>query len=300
MRIVIALGGNALLKRGEVLSAENQRRNMREAADALARACDGHEVAVVHGNGPQVGLLALEADAYKAVPPYPLDMLGAESQGMIGYVVAQELRNARPERPIVAVLTQTLVDPADLAFTQPSKPIGPVYSRLEAEALREQHGWEFAPDTNGVRRVVASPLPVEIVELPVIEQLVANGSVVVCAGGGGIPVMRESNGAFAGVEAVVDKDLAAALLAQQLDADKLVILTDVDAVYLGWGTPDARPIPEATPTELRGHEFVEGSMGPKVAAVCTFVERTGRTAVIGALAQADDVLAGRAGTIVSP
>jgi carbamate kinase len=300
MRIVIALGGNALLKRGEVLSAENQRRNMREAASALARGCEGHEVAVVHGNGPQVGLLALEADAYKAVPPYPLDMLGAESQGMIGYVIAQELRNARPERAIAALLTQTLVDPADVAFIRPTKPIGPVYSRQEADALHDQHGWDFAPDTAGVRRVVASPRPIEIVELPVIEQLVASGSIVVCAGGGGIPVMREPNGALAGVEAVVDKDLAAALLAERLKADKLAILTDVDAIYVGWGYPDPRPLRQATVRELRGHVFAEGSMGPKVEAVCNFVERTGRPAVIGALAQAEAVLAERAGTIVTP
>ncbi|MBS0234682.1 MAG: carbamate kinase [Proteobacteria bacterium] len=298
MRIVIALGGNALLKRCEPLSAENQRRNMRAAADALARACEGHEVAIVHGNGPQVGLLALEADAYKALPPYPLDVLGAESQGMIGYVIAQELRNASPGRPVGALITQTIVDPGDPAFSRPSKPIGPVYNRDEVEALKALHGWTFARDGKAMRRVVPSPKPMEIVELPLIEDLVARGVTVVCAGGGGIPVYRKSDGQLAGVEAVIDKDLAASLLAERIAADRLVILTDVDAVYLDWGKAQQTAIGKITSAELRRHLFADGSMAPKVTAACDFAERTGRPAAIGSLVQAREVLSGQAGTIV--
>jgi len=300
MRIVIALGGNALLKRGEVLSAENQRRNMRAAAGALARACQGHEVAIVHGNGPQVGLLALEADAYKAVPAYPLDVLGAESQGMIGYVIAQELKNARPDWPITALLTQTVVNPDDPAFAAPTKPVGPVYAATEVEPLQERHGWTFAPDGEGMRRVVPSPRPTAFVEQAVIELLLAAGQTVVCAGGGGIPVQRSTDGQLTGIEAVIDKDFAAALLAESLSADRLVILTDVDAVYLDWGSADAAPIRYITAGDLRRHTFAGGSMGPKVTAVCDFVERTGRKAGIGALSQAEAVLSENAGTLVTP
>jgi carbamate kinase len=300
MRLVIALGGNALLKRGEVLSAENQRRNMRAAAHALARACQGHEVAIVHGNGPQVGLLALEADAYKAVPPYPLDVLGAESQGMIGYVIAQELRNARPDWTIAVLLTQTIVDPQDPAFKRPTKPVGPVYTADEVAPLQEQHGWSFATDGDGMRRVVPSPRPVAFVEQTAIASLIAAGQTVVCAGGGGIPVQRQAGGQLTGVEAVIDKDFAAALLAESLRADRLVILTDVEAVFLGWGTADAVPIRRITAGDLRRHVFAEGSMGPKALAACDFVERTGRTASIGSLSQAEAVLSDDAGTLVTP
>lgn len=300
MRIVIALGGNALLKRGETLSAENQRRNMRAAADALVQACDGHQIAIVHGNGPQVGLLALEADAYKAVPPYPLDTLGAESQGMIGYVVAQEMGNARPNWPIAALITQAIVDPRDAAFSRPTKPIGPIYAADEIDALKKQHDWTFAPDGKSLRRVVPSPVPVEIIELPIIERLVSAGVVVVCAGGGGIPVRREPDGRINGVEAVIDKDLAAALLAERLGADRFVILTDIDAVYLDWGTPQQKAIGKIKSLDLRRHNFAEGSMGPKVSAACNFAERTGRAAVIGSLSDVRSVLAGGAGTIVLP
>lgn len=300
MRIVIALGGNALLKRGEPLSAENQRRNMRAAANALMRGCDGHQIAIVHGNGPQVGLLALEADAYKAIAPYPLDMLGAESQGMIGYVVAQEMRNAAPDRVIAALVTQTIVDPRDPAFNRPTKPIGPVYAPDEIDALKKAHDWTFAPDGKSLRRVVASPAPVEILELPVIERLVADGVLVVCAGGGGIPIRREPDGKLNGVEAVIDKDLAAALLAERLGADRFVILTDVDAVYLGWGTPEQKAFGRIRAQDLRRHSFATGSMGPKVEAACNFVERTGRAAAIGSLADVRSVMAEEAGTIILP
>jgi carbamate kinase len=297
MRIVIALGGNALLKRGQILSVENQRANMRAVAEALARGCRGHEIVIVHGNGPQVGLLALEANAYKAVAPYPLDVLGAESQGMIGYIIAQELRNARVDWPIAAFMTQTLVDENDPAFNKPTKPIGPIYTVREIDAF-EGRGWTFAPDGMGMRRVVPSPNPIDIVELPIAEQLLAAGITVICAGGGGVPVCRESNGKLKGVEAVIDKDLAAALFAVRTQADKLVILTDVDAVYLDWTTPKRRPVRSIRSPDLRHHSFDEGSMGPKVTAACNFVERTGHATAIGSLWEAEAVLSGEAGTVV--
>ncbi|WP_374574676.1 carbamate kinase [Phenylobacterium sp.] len=299
MRLVVALGGNALLKRGEPLAAEVQKRNMQAAAGPLARACAAFQTTIVHGNGPQVGLLALEAHAYKAAPPAPLDVLGAESQGMIGYVIAQELRNADPGREVVALLTQTVVDPDDPAFQRPSKPIGPVYPAAEAESLRAR-GWSLAPDGDGVRRTVPSPAPIDIVELAAIESLLAAGAVVVCAGGGGVPVRRLAGDRLEGLEAVIDKDLTAALLAARLGAERLVILTDVDGVYLDWGTDDARRLGEITAAELRGHAFAAGSMGPKAAAARLFVERTGKTASIGALTDAEAVIAGRAGTLVRP
>lgn len=300
MRLVIALGGNALLKRGEPLTAENQKRNMQAAAQSLARACDGNEVALVHGNGPQVGLLALEAEAYRGVPPYPLDLLGAESQGMIGYVIAQALRNARPQREIAALLTRIRVDPADSAFEHPTKPIGPVYDAHEIESLRTAHGWSFAADGDGMRRVVASPRPVDIIELPVIRRLMDAGVVTVCAGGGGIPVQALLGGTLDGIEAVIDKDSAAALLARRLEAERLVILTDVDAVYLDWRTAGQRPVRRISAADLRLHRFAEGSMAPKVEAACQFAIDTGRPAVIGALSQAFAVVAGEAGTEVLP
>lgn len=300
MRLVIALGGNALLKRGEPLTAENQTRNMQAAAKSLARVCDGNEVALVHGNGPQVGLLSLEAEAYPDVPPYPFDLLGAESQGMIGYVIAQALRNARPAREIAALLTRVRVDPKDPAFARPTKPIGPVYDAHQTDTLRAARDWSFAADGNGMRRVIASPRPVDIIELQVIERLVAAGVVTVCAGGGGIPVRMLPDGALDGVEAVIDKDLTAALLAQRLKAERLVILTDVDAVYLDWHAPGRRPLRRICVADLQRHRFAEGSMAPKVEAACEFVLASGRPAVIGALSQAHSVLAGETGTEVLP
>jgi carbamate kinase len=296
VRIVIALGGNALLKRGEALTAENQRNNMRAAAAGLAAICAGNEVAIVHGNGPQVGLLALEAEAYKAVPPYPLDVLGAESQGMIGYVIAQELSNALPERAVTAMLTQVVVIPGDPAFKKPEKPIGPVYASDAVLDMERDQGWTFAPDGNGVRRVVASPEPQDIVECAAIEALMARGVIVICAGGGGIPVMLDQTGRLQGLEAVVDKDLTAALLAERVGADRLIILTDVEAVFENWGSPGQKPILALSATDLMQRSFAKGSMAPKIKAACTFVTRTGHSASIGALPDAEAVMAGRAGT----
>lgn len=300
MRIVAALGGNALLRRGEPLEADIQRRNSARAVEALAPLGREHELVVTHGNGPQVGLLALQALAYPEVAPYPLDVLGAESEGMIGYLLEQELRNALPGRPVATLLTQVVVDPDDPAFRRPSKPIGPVYEEAEARRLAAQRGWTVAPDGPGWRRVVPSPEPRAIVELEAIRLLVGSGVLVVCAGGGGIPVVAGPAGELRGVEAVVDKDLAAALLAELLGADCLLLLTDVRAVVRGFGSERAEPIGEATPEELRAERLDPGSMGPKVEAACRFVERTGGSAAIGALEDAAALAAGRAGTRVLP
>jgi carbamate kinase len=295
MRIVVALGGNALLHRGERAEAATQRAHVLEVASALADLASEHELVITHGNGPQVGLLALEADAYKGVAPYPLDILGAESQGMIGYLLVQALGSELPEREVVALLTQVLVDSDDPAFGSPTKPIGPVYSEQEAQALAAGRGWTVARDGEYCRRVVASPEPKAVVELGAIEHLVAAGALVVCGGGGGIPVVEDA-GALRGVEAVIDKDLTAALLAEELGAGKLIVLTDVPYVERDWGTPDATPIDASTPAELRELAFAAGSMGPKIEAACRFVERTGGEAIIGALADLSAIARGEAGT----
>ena len=297
-RLVVALGGNALLRRTERADAATQRRHAVAAAASLAAAADAHELVVTHGNGPQVGLLALEAEAYEAVPPYPLDLLGAESQGMIGYILAQALANASG-RPIGTVLTQVVVDERDPAFAEPSKPIGPVYDERTAHALAAARGWSIARDGTAFRRVVASPKPAELVELLLIRLLLESGAIVICAGGGGIPVIREGR-RLRGVEAVIDKDLTAALLAESVHADRLVILTDVSHVERNWRTGAAVPIEVTTPSALRRLTFEGGSMAPKIDAACGFVERTGRPAAIGALDELAEVLAGSAGTRIEP
>jgi carbamate kinase len=305
MRVVVALGGNALLRRGEPLTAENQRANARAACKALGPLALEHELVISHGNGPQVGLLALQGAAYTKVPAYPLDLLGAQTEGMIGYLIQQELGNELPiETPLATLLTQIEVDPDDPAFGDPTKPIGPVYTEEEAAELQAQKGWSFKPDGNAMRRVVASPLPRRIFGLASIEALLEQGCVVICAGGGGIPVMYTDEPVTAGrrlvgVEAVIDKDLASALLATDLNADALAIVTDVDGVYADWGTPRQRLIRRATPKALGGDEFAAGSMGPKVRAACTFVERTGKLAVIGSITETQALLRGEAGTTVA-
>jgi carbamate kinase len=298
MRVVVALGGNALLGRGEAPESAAQRRNVDRAVTSIAELAREHEVVLTHGNGPQVGLLALQSEAYGPVTPYPLDVLGAESEGMIGYLLEQGLRNELPGREVATLLTQVVVDPGDPAFVAPTKPIGSIYPEADARRLATERGWAVAPDGNGFRRVVASPEPLEIVELDAIRVLLAGGVLPICAGGGGIPVSR--NGRLAGVEAVIDKDKAAALLAERLEADALLLLTDVDAVELGWGTPDARPLGTVTAAELRRHDFAPGSMAPKIAAACRFVEATGGKAAIGALDRAVEILAGSSGTTVVP
>ena len=300
MRVVVALGGNALLKRGEPMTAEVQRANVRKAAAALADLAHHHDIVVAHGNGPQVGLLALQAAAYKDVAPYPLDILGAESVGMIGYLVEQELANALPQdAKLATLLTQIEVDRDDPAFARPEKPIGPVYSLAEAERARAAHGWPMVEEAEGKwRRVVPSPRPKRITQIEAIRLLANFGVIVICAGGGGIPVIRNADGDLEGVEAVIDKDRAAGLLAEQLAADAFLMLTDVDAVYESWGTPQQRPIRQATPDELSAQSFAAGSMGPKVEAASAFAAAGNCLAGIGRLEDARAILEGRAGTLV--
>ena len=299
MRVVIALGGNALLRRGQPMTADNQRANIRSAAERIARVTEGNEIVVAHGNGPQVGLLALQAAAYVDVPAYPLDVLGAQTEAMIGYVIEQELGNLLPEeQPLATILTMVEVDRDDPAFGNPTKPIGPVYPRDHAVVLAADAGWSNAPDGDGFRRVVPSPAPTRIFEIRPIRQLLEHGTIVVCAGGGGIPTMFDESGDLRGVEAVVDKDATSAMLAEQLDADLLVIATDVDAVYLGWGTPEQERLDRATPEELDRLGLDEGSMGPKVRAAARFVRATGKRAVIGSLDELAELVCGTAGTIV--
>jgi len=299
-RLVVALGGNALLRRGEAMTADIQRQHAAEAMTAVAELAGSHDIVLTHGNGPQVGLLALQASAYTDVPAYPLDVLGAETEGMIGYVLEQELSNRLPGRTAVTVLTQVVVDANDPAFETPTKPIGPVYTEEQARRLESERGWAIAEDGDHFRRVVASPEPQRIVELAAIRMLVDAGAIVVCTGGGGIPVTMSEAGTLHGVEAVIDKDLAGELLARSLEADFLLLLTDVDAVMRDWATPNQSPIGWTTPAELRGIQFANGSMGPKVAAACRFVEATGGSAAIGALEDAARIVAGTAGTMVVP
>lgn len=301
MRIVAAVGGNALLERGEPPDAEIQQRHIRIAIDALAPLARSDQLVVTHGNGPQVGLLARESTADLALArPYPLDVLGAQTQGMIGYWLLQGFRNAVPGREIASVITQTLVSATDPAFADPAKFVGPVYPEAEARRIAAERGWTVKADGEAWRRVVASPFPLRVVETRLIRQLLDADVVVICAGGGGAPVVRNRLGELEGIEAVVDKDSAAGLLAEALDADLLVVLTDVAGVEAGYGTPAARPIHRATPADLRALRFPAGSMGPKVEAACRFVELTGGTAAIGSLRDVEAILTGKAGTIVTP
>jgi carbamate kinase len=298
MRIVIALGGNALLRRSDPMTTEVQRRNVRIAAAAIAPLAERHSVVIAHGNGPQVGLLSLQASAYEAAEPYPLDVLDAGTQGMIGYLIQQELRSLLPpECQVATLLTMITVDPDDAAFANPTKFVGPIYDKRDADALAAERGWVFRPDGLAWRRVVPSPQPRRIMEIRPISWLLEHGAVVVCAGGGGIPISSGS-GDLVGVEAVIDKDLASELLAEEVNADLLVMATDVDGVYTDWGTPNQARLNRVTPEALTGHEFPAGSMGPKVEAATRFVTKTGRRAAIGSLADIADIVAGRAGTHV--
>jgi carbamate kinase len=269
------------------------------AASIAALISEGHKVVVTHGNGPQVGLLALQTAAGPAESRFPLDILGAESEGMIGYLIEQELANFLPEGALVAtLLTQTLVDPWDPAFQRPEKPIGPVYDEAQAKQLEREKGWTLARDGKGWRRVVASPEPLEILEARVISLLADQGVTVICAGGGGIPVVERETGDFVGIEAVIDKDRVSALLARQLGADMLLLLTDVDGVYVDFGKDNARRLGRVSARELASYDFAAGSMGPKVDAATSFVLTTGRRAGIGRLEDAAAIIAGRTGTIV--
>lgn len=302
MRIVVALGGNALIRRGEPMTAAVQRANVRTACRALAPLAADHELVISHGNGPQVGLLALQAAAYRDVDPYPLDILGAQTEGMIGYLIEQEMGNLLPfERELASLLTMTEVDPDDPAFRDPTKFVGPVYSRAEAERLAAEKGWTVKPDGDLYwRRVVPSPRPRRIFQTRPVHQLLAHGTVVICTGGGGIPTMyRPGTRELVGVEAVIDKDLAGAVLARELGADLFVMATDVPAVHLDHGTPAQRAILRATPEALEKYDFPAGSMGPKVEAAVGFVRATGKQAVIGALDALDALVTGESGTTVT-
>ena len=298
MRLVVALGGNALLRRHERADVESLRANVSAAVRTLAALAPSHELVVTHGNGPQIGLLALQAAAYPEVSMYPLDILGAESDGMIGYLLTQALTSQLPGRHVAALLTQVVVDPADAAFDNPSKPIGPVYDRAAADVLESERGWWIGPDGDGFRRLVPSPEPKRIVELATIDLLVRAGVLVVCVGGGGIPVALDEGGLH-GVEAVIDKDLSAALLATNLHADALLLLTDVDGLYQSWGTATARRVAAAHPSAVRRLPLPAGSMGPKAEAAARYAEATGRPAFIGSLDAAGAMLDGLSGTRVS-
>jgi len=298
--VVAALGGNALIQRGQSAEIEVQRRNVALAAVPLAEIAKRNNLVITHGNGPQVGLLALQSAASTDTPAYPLDVLGAESEGMIGYLIEQELANRLAGYEVVTLLTRVVVSADDPAMDNPTKPIGPVYNESEARKLAAQYGWVVAPEGNRYRRVVPSPEPIQILEKKSIQLLVASGTVVICSGGGGIPVIATPAGEFKGIEAVIDKDLSAALLACELGASALLLLTDVPAVYDAWGQPGARKIHRASPTALRAYGFDVGSMGPKVEAAARFVLKTGGMAGIGRLKDAADILSGNVGTLVTP
>ena len=298
VRLVVAFGGNALLRRSEPPDAEHQLHNVAIAIEDLVALAAHHQLVVTHGNGPQVGLLALQAAAYSDVAPYPLDMLGAESEGLVGYVLEQALGSRLPDQKIATLLTQVEVAGDDPAFYMPTKPIGPTYAFQEAERLRRERGWSFVRDTSGMRRVVASPTPLRIRELAVIQLLVDAGVIVICAGGGGIPVVIDAYGWVKGVEAVIDKDLSAALLAEELGADGLLMLTDVDGIYEHWGSPGSRRLVCAPPAAISPLGLPAGSMGPKAEAASRFASRTGHCAYIGALGHGVEILAGQAGTCI--
>jgi carbamate kinase len=303
MRVVVALGGNALLRRGQPMSIENQRENVGIACDRLAPIALQHELVISHGNGPQIGYLALEEAAYEEGPDSPLDVLGAETQGMIGYLVEQELGNRLPfEHPLATLLTMIEVDPADPAFGDPTKPVGPIYPRTEADRLAAERGWTFRPDGDSFRRVVPSPAPKRIFEHRPIRWLLEQGCVVICAGGGGIPTAYQRPGELTGVEAVIDKDHASGLLARDIEADILIMATDATAAFVGYGTPEERAIARANPGALLAEhrdEFAAGSMLPKVLAACDFASATGKPAAIGALGDIEAMLTGDAGTRVT-
>jgi len=296
MKIVIALGGNAMLKRGEPLTADNQRANIKIACEQIAKVYPNNQLVITHGNGPQVGLVALQSNAYKEVPMYPLDVLGAETVGMIGYVIQQEMMNVLPKAEVATMLTQTEVDANDPAFKKPTKPVGPVYTKEESDKVAAEKGWVMAPDNDKFRRVVPSPLPKGILGLKALRTTIDSGAIVVCAGGGGIPAYYDANGKLQGSEAVIDKDLSTALLAGLIDADLLIIATDVDGVYLDWGKPTQKRIAKIAAGDVTKYDFASGSMGPKVQACVNFVNACGKDAVIGALSDIEQIVAGVKGT----
>ena len=303
MVVVIALGGNALLRRGEPVSTKVQRKNMKRAGVAIAEVAREHKIVITHGNGPQVGNLAMQEAAYGEFFQNPLDVLGAETEGMIGFLIEQELNNQLLDRKVATLLTRVEIDPDDPAWSNPTKPIGPLFDKEEAARLAAERNWTMAPDGPGgnkLRRVVPSPLPKRILSMHAIRTLMESSTIVICGGGGGIPVVwKENKNGWRGVEAVIDKDLTAALLATEVGADALIMLTDVSNIQVGWGTPEARPMERATIDELRGMDVPAGSMGPKVTAAVSFVEATGGFAGIGSLQDAARIVRQEAGTIIT-
>ena len=298
MRILIALGGNALLKRGQAMAYQTELSNVRKASQQILSLYRDNELIITHGNGPQVGLIALQQEAFKdTVPAYPLDAMGAQSIGLIGYMIQKELTAILgPDSKIVSVLTQTEVDKDDPAFSHPTKPVGPVYEKQTADRLMQEHGWTMAKDNEHYRRVVASPDPKRILGLSALQTLIDSGHLIICCGGGGIPVYFKNSGELVGAEAVIDKDLASSLLAASLKADLFIIATDVKGIFLNWEQPNQKLIRQTSPAFLRQQKFATGSMGPKVEAACRFVEKTGRTAVVGSLEEIEDLAVGLAGT----
>lgn len=296
MLIVLALGGNALLQPHETLAAENLIKNSRDAVEQLAKIANLHQLVIVHGNGPQIGLLALQAEAYQDVPSYPFDILNAESQGMIGYILQQALKNELPKRNITTLLTQVLVNPNDNAFLFPSKPIGPFYTKTQYQQITIQHPyWQFQKNQQGFRRIIASPKPQFIIELNTIQDLLQHNHIVISGGGGGIPCILKK-GKIEGIEAVIDKDLTASLLACALHADRLIILTNVDAVYKNWGSSKPEALGTVALNQLQELSFESGSMQPKVEAACNFVVKTYHKASIGHLNNLEDIMQGKIGT----
>jgi carbamate kinase len=300
MMLVVALGGNALLERGQLPDAETQRVNVRAAVAPIAELAREHDLVITHGNGPQVGLLALQSESLGSVPGYPLDILDAESEGMLGYLIEQEIANLLPEREVATLLTRVEVAADDPAFAAPSKPIGPVYDSARAHQLAEQRGWRMRDDGTGFRRLVASPMPRRIFGLAAIRILVTAGHIIVCAGGGGIPVTLDANGVMCGVEAVIDKDRASALLAREIGVDRLLLLTGEPVVWSEWPRTRGRAICNASPASLEALTFECGTMGPKIEAACDFVTHTGGTAAIGAIEDAVRIIDGEAGTAICP
>ena len=284
------------MQKGQALESEIQANNIARATRNIADIVTNDELAITHGNGPQVGLLALQAEGYPEVTPYPFDILDAESAGMLGYLISLHMDNALPTRQSVALITRVLVDPEDPAFARATKPVGPVYPTAQGDAIARQRGWQMTRISEGMRRVVPSPRPQKIIELSAIEVLLTQGAIVVCCGGGGIPVVQAPNGGLVGVAAVIDKDASSALLASALEADRLIMLTDVEAVYKNWNTDSAKPIQRMSTAELRELEFEEGSMAPKVAAACQFADETGNSAYIGKLTRLPDIIRGLSGT----
>jgi carbamate kinase len=283
------------------MTAENQRRNVRIAAQSLAPLAKGHELVISHGNGPQVGLLAMQSASYHEVEPFPLDVLGAQTVGMIGYMIEQELGNLLPfEQPLASILTMVEVDGNDPAFANPTKPIGPVYSEQDAKKMASEKGWTVKQDGDKWRRVVPSPLPRRIFQMRPIKWLLEKGVIVICTGGGGIPTIYKEDRKLYGAEVVIDKDFSSALLAKELDADLYIIATDVDAVYLDWGKPNARPLRNVTYNTLKDHHFATGSIGPKVTAACWFAQITGKTSAIGNLGDLEKIVNGESGTLINP